>query len=95
MTADRHVDAGLMAVRTVVVQPTPDAVLALQQLQRRHFRAPISHIMSTELPHIASGESISRCPVSAAGGCAAGLSTVGRGRDGQHVVWPYADAIIA
>jgi hypothetical protein len=31
MTADRHVDAGLMAVRTVVVQPTPDAVLALQQ----------------------------------------------------------------
>jgi hypothetical protein len=38
MTADRHVDAGLMAVRTVVVQPTPDAVLALQQLQRRHFR---------------------------------------------------------
>jgi hypothetical protein len=30
MTADRRVDAGLMAIRTVVALPTPNAVLALQ-----------------------------------------------------------------
>jgi hypothetical protein len=46
MTADRRADAGLMAIRTVVALPTPNAVLAApKQLLCRPFRAPITWIM--------------------------------------------------
>jgi hypothetical protein len=46
MTADRHVDAGLMAVRTVVAQPTPDAVLALQTAAAQAFCADKPHYVN-------------------------------------------------
>jgi hypothetical protein len=56
MTADRHVDAGLMAVRTVVAQPTPDAVPALQTAAVQAFSRADNIYMSgtVEIARIAT-----------------------------------------